>query len=56
MRIGYTNTGRVFSIMCPQQGITLRLLGTLNVEVTVTGTRGWVNENNRKLAADIGVV
>lgn len=55
-RIGYTNTGRVFSIICPQQGISSPTLGTLNVEVTVTGTRGWVNEDNRELAADMGVV
>lgn len=55
-RIGYTNTGRVYSIICPQQGITSPLLGTLNVEVTVTGTRGWVNESNKELAAEMGVV
>ncbi|CAM1362599.1 hypothetical protein [Tenacibaculum xiamenense] len=55
-RIGYTDEGRVFSIICPQQGITSPLLGTLNVEVTVTGTRGWVNEDNRELAADMGVI
>lgn len=55
-RLGYTDTGRVYSIICPQQGITSATLGTLNVEVTVTGTRGWVNEDNRELAAEMGVV
>ncbi|WP_299627970.1 hypothetical protein [uncultured Tenacibaculum sp.] len=55
-RIGYTNEGRVYSIICPQQGITSPLFGSLNVEVTVTGTRGWVNEDNRELAAEMGVV
>jgi len=55
-RLGYTNEGRVYSIICPQQGISSPTLGTLNVEVTVTGTRGWVNEDNRHLAADMGVV
>ncbi len=55
-RIGYTDEGRVYSIICPQQGITSPTFGSLNVEVTVTGTRGWVNENNKELAADMGVV
>ncbi|RBW55850.1 hypothetical protein DS884_16000 [Tenacibaculum sp. E3R01] len=55
-RIGYTDTGKVYSIICPQQGISSPSLGTLNVEVTVTGTRGWVNEDNKELAADMGVV
>lgn len=55
-RIGYTNEGRVYSIICPQQGMSSPTLGTLNVEVTVTGTRGWVNEDNKELAADMGVV
>ncbi|MFT5807406.1 MAG: hypothetical protein ACI9LG_001697 [Moritella dasanensis] len=55
-RLGYTDTGRVYSIICPQQGISSPTLGTLNVEVTVTGTRGWVDETNRELAAELGVV
>ena len=55
-RIGYTDTGRVYSIICPQQGITSPSFGTLNVEVTVTGTRGWVNEDNLECAADLAVV
>ncbi len=55
-RLGYTDEGRVYSIICPQQGISSRSLGSMNVEVTVTGQRGWVNETNRELAADMGVV
>jgi hypothetical protein len=55
-RLGYTDTGRVYSIICPQQGMGSPTLGTLNVEVTVTGTRGWANEDNREVAADMGVV
>jgi hypothetical protein len=44
-RLGYNNTGKVWSIICPQQGIYFPTLGaTLNVEVTVTGNRGWINE------------
>ncbi|SFF08061.1 hypothetical protein SAMN05518672_115107 [Chitinophaga sp. CF118] len=44
-RLGYDNTGKVWSIICPQQGIYFPTLGaTLNVEVTVTGNRGWINE------------
>lgn len=52
-RIGYTNKGKVYSIICPQQGVWIKGLGTLNVEVTVTKTRGWVNESTRELAADM---
>jgi hypothetical protein len=54
-RLGYTNEGRIYSIICPQQGVTLASLGCLNVEVTVTGNRGWANETTRELAADMGV-
>lgn len=54
-RLGYTNTGRVYSIICPQQGVYLPGIGYLNVEVTVTGQRGWVDENTRELAADMTV-
>ena len=55
-RLGYTNEGRVYSIICPQQGVCLPELGSMNVEVTVTGNRGWANETDRSLAADMGVV
>ena len=55
-RIGYTNEGRVFSIICPQQGAYSKTFGALNVEVTVTGQRGWVNEETRQMAADMSVV
>ena len=39
-RVGYDDTGRVWSIICPQQGVCFSSKGCLNVEVTVTGTRG----------------
>ncbi|MBX2826521.1 MAG: hypothetical protein KTR22_00050 [Flavobacteriaceae bacterium] len=52
-RIGYTNTGRAYSIICPQQGTWIKGFGTLNVEVTVTKTRGWVNEDTREMYADL---
>ena len=71
-RLGYTNAGRVYSIICPQQGFSSAAFGALNVEVTVTGQRGWVNEAEQEhagetnqqrtsgeyqeLAADMGVV
>ncbi|MCL6417708.1 hypothetical protein MIB92_18760 [Aestuariirhabdus sp. Z084] len=55
-RLGYTDEGRVFSIICPQQGTYSKHFGTLNVEVTVTGQRGWVNETTKKMAADMSVV
>lgn len=44
-RVGYTALGRVYSVICPQQGTYSPTLGDLNVEVTVTGNRGWVNES-----------
>jgi hypothetical protein len=55
-RLGYTNEGRVYSIICPQQGACSPAFGSLNVEVTVTGNRGWADESNRELAADMSVV
>ena len=54
-RLGYTDTGRVYSIICPQQGIYHPKIGALNVEVTVTGQRGWVNETTKEVAADMTV-
>ncbi|PSR10075.1 MAG: hypothetical protein DA408_02550 [Bacteroidetes bacterium] len=54
-RLGYTNEGRVYSIICPQQGAYSPSLGSMNVEVTVTGQRGWVDESNKSLAADMTV-
>lgn len=55
-RLGYTDEGRIYSIICPQQGIYIHKLGCMNVEVTVTGQRGWVNETDKELAADMTVV
>lgn len=57
-RIGYDDTGRVYSIICPQQGVWIKDIGSLNIEVTVTGQRGWVDETNKEnnLAADMTVV
>ncbi|MEM7587579.1 MAG: hypothetical protein AAF560_29595 [Acidobacteriota bacterium] len=55
-RLGYDDTGRVWSIICPQQGVCLDKIACLNVEVTVTGQRGWANESNKQMAADMGVV
>lgn len=54
-RLGYTNEGRVYSIICPQQGLYLEGKGCMNVEVTVTGQRGWVDEDTKTLAADMKV-
>jgi hypothetical protein len=55
-RLGYTNEGRVYSIICPQQGIVSPTLGAMNVEVTVTGNRGWANESDKSLACDLSVI
>lgn len=54
-RVGYDKTGRIWSIICPQQGACLPGIACMNVEVTVTGQRGWVNEENREIAADMTV-
>ena len=54
-RLGYDDSGRVYSIICPQQGASSPSLGSLNVEVTVTGNRGWVDETTKEVAADMGV-
>ena len=54
-RLGYTDTGRVYSIICPQQGYCTPSLGCLNVEVTVTGQRGWADETTKLVAADLTV-
>lgn len=54
-RLGYTATGKVYSIICPQQGMYIKGFGTLNVEVTVTGNRGWVNEDTKEIYADMKV-
>jgi hypothetical protein len=54
-RVGYTDEGRVYSIICPQQGVWIKNLLCLNVEVTVTGQRGWVDEPKGQLAADMTV-
>ena len=55
-RLGYTNEGRVYSIICPQQGFGTNTLGNLNVEVTVTGQRGWCDEPSHTVAADMSVM
>lgn len=55
-RLGYTDEGRVYSIICPQQGACFSSIGCMNVEVTVTGNRGWVDETNKTLYADMSVV
>jgi hypothetical protein len=59
-RAGYDAAGRVYSIICPQQGAYSPTLGTLNIEVTVTAQRGWVDEsapdlNQYLVAADMTV-
>ena len=55
-RMGYTNTGRVYSIICPQIGFDLSrigLCGTFNIEIHVDKTRGWVDEDTRTVCGDL---
>jgi len=54
-RLGYTDEGQVYSIICPQQGAASPTLGSINVEVTVTGNRGWADESTKEIAADMSV-
>jgi len=55
-RLGYSNDGRIHSIICPQQGIHVPIIGNINIEVTVTGVRGWCKEPEKAFYADMGVV
>lgn len=52
-RAGYNAAGRVYSIICPQQGSYSPTFGDLNIEVAVTGQRGWVNESASNLDYDL---
>jgi len=54
-RIGYDDTGRIWSIICPQRGVGTDLLGTMMLEVRVTGVQGWVDEPSRDIYAKMGV-
>jgi len=54
-RIGYDDEGRIWSIICPQRGASAGILGTIMLEVTVTGIRGWVDEPTQSACADMGV-
>jgi len=55
-RIGYDDDGRIWSIVCPQRGRFIPGVGTVFLEVTVTGVRGWVDEPTNSAYADIGVI
>merc|ERR1712048_966997 len=53
-RLGYDDAGRVWSIICPQQGFG-SAFGDMNVEVSVTGVRGWTDEPNRLTGSEMTV-
>jgi len=52
-RLGYDNEGRVWSIICPQQGIHGYI--NFNIEISVTGVRGWEDETARSTGVDMSV-
>ncbi len=52
-RGGYDDAGRFWSIICPQQGAYSPLLGSLNIEVTVTAQRGWIDEKVADRSCDL---
>jgi len=54
-RLGYDDYGRSWSIICPQQGFCIADFVCINVEVSVTGQRGWVDETNKTMFAQMGV-
>lgn len=62
-RVGYGdpdpsngNKCQVWSIMCPQQGIWIKPIGgTLNIEVTVTSSGGWVTEDPMDIDAQLTI-
>ncbi|MFK7908120.1 MAG: hypothetical protein AB8B69_23515 [Chitinophagales bacterium] len=54
-RLGYNDAGQVYSIICPQQGFASPHLGSMNVEITVTGAKGWADETTKEAAAEMGV-
>lgn len=54
-RIGYDDKGRIWSLICPQRGVFIPSVGTLMIEVTVTGIRGWVDEPNRSIFGNVGI-
>jgi len=54
-RIGYDDDGRIWSLVCPQRAVPIPYLGCAFVEVTVTGVRGWVDEENMSVYADVSV-
>mmetsp|Transcript_6424 Transcript_6424/g.7140 ORF Transcript_6424/g.7140 Transcript_6424/m.7140 type:complete len:490 (+) Transcript_6424:70-1539(+) len=58
-RYGYDDEGQIWSFMCPQMGVDLGRLGEANVEVTVTGVRGYLDEAaepSPSVALDLGVM
>jgi len=55
-RYGYDDTGKIWALICPQQGAKVGKMGEMNVEITVTGIRGYVDEPNRSVAAELGVM
>mmetsp|Transcript_15004 Transcript_15004/g.34782 ORF Transcript_15004/g.34782 Transcript_15004/m.34782 type:complete len:403 (-) Transcript_15004:499-1707(-) len=54
-RIGYDNDGRIWSLICPQRALFLPPFGTVMIEVTVLGVKGWVDEPNKDMFANIGI-
>ena len=54
-RVGYDDTGRIWSIICPQRGLFVPPFGTIMIEVTVLGVRGWVDEPSNSLFGNIGI-
>jgi len=53
-RFGYDDRGKVWSVIYPQQGLAT-FMGNVNIKITVTGVRGWIDENKKKVSSDIGV-
>jgi len=54
-RIGYDDDGRIWSLICPQRALFVPPFGTVMIEVTVLGVKGWVDEPTKDLFANIGI-
>jgi hypothetical protein len=54
-RIGYDDDGRIWSLICPQRALFVPPFGTVMIEVTVLGVKGWVDEPTKDMFANIGI-
>ena len=54
-RVGYDNSGRIWSIVCPQKSWPISNVGHVTLEATVNYQRGWVDEPNKLMYGQLSV-